>query len=145
MFFIYIIQFNPYNNSDVHRTDCYPYSQRRPQKMIYKDHIDKWQKWPWHLGCWVSHGSARVCVCSSVLWQKNGTFCLTWYLKTRPSIPGETISVNTSFQILFRLRNPLHIYSDLFYTYLVGRRTVSQDLLSFQDLYSPKAAEGKNV
>lgn len=44
-----------------------------------------------------------------------------------------------------RLRNPPHNCSGLFYTYLVGRRTVSQDLLSFQDLYSPKAAEDKNI
>jgi hypothetical protein len=33
----------------------------------------------------------------------------------------------------------------LFNTYQVGRRAVSQDLLSFQDLNSPKASEGKNV
>lgn len=48
-------------------------------------------------------------------------------------------------QIRKRLRNPFHICSGFFYTYLVGRRAVSQDLLSFQDLYSPKAAEDKNI
>lgn len=43
------------------------------------------------------------------------------------------------------IKKPLHICSGLLYTYLVGRRTVSQNLLSFQDLHSPKAAEGKDV
>lgn len=33
----------------------------------------------------------------------------------------------------------------LAHTHLAGRRAVGQDLLSFQGLHSPKAAEGKNV
>lgn len=61
----------------------------------------------------------------------------------RDSISKHQLSWLT--QVRKRLRNPLHICSGLFYTYLVGRGTVSQDLLSFQGLHSPKATEVKNV
>lgn len=95
--FTYIISFNPHNNSDT-QSKLLPLFYKDYRKLLTKDHTDEWQKWPWHLGYWVSHVSACVCVQPLVLWQKNGTFCLTWwYLKTRSSIPGETISVNTSF------------------------------------------------
>lgn len=58
---------------------------------------------------------------------------------------GSKYQLSQHTEVRRNLRNALRICSGLSSTYLVGRRTVLQDLLSFQGLYSPKATEGKSI